>query len=171
MHIILALLGVVVTILILLKRLQDNGLDVGWLNPITWRRRRKYRQQHDLNPAFKLSSPMEVVALLMVAVAKVDGDISKEQKTGILEWFQSEFHLNEQQSVELFRASVHLISQDDDVFNAPANVFTHCHQLFDHEKSASLCHLINKVSLIDGPASSAQATLLSKIEQARPQST
>ena len=81
MHIILAVLGAVVTILILINRIQQSGLDLGWLNPFSWFRRRKYRVNHDLNAAFKLESPLETVSLLMLAVAKADGDISKEQKS------------------------------------------------------------------------------------------
>jgi len=33
MHIILGVLGAIVTILVLLNRLADAGIDVGWLNP------------------------------------------------------------------------------------------------------------------------------------------
>ena len=84
MHIILALLGTIVTILILLNRLNESGIDLGWLNPFSWARRRKFRNEHDLNPVFKLDSPMEAAAILMLASAKIDGDITREQKA--LSW-------------------------------------------------------------------------------------
>ncbi len=80
MHIILGVLGIVVTILILLNRLSESGIDIGWLNPFSWYRRRKYRQQHDLNPIFKLESPLDIAALYLVGVAKADGDITVSQK-------------------------------------------------------------------------------------------
>lgn len=41
MHIVLAVLGSLVTILILLNRLKGLGIDFGWLNPFTWHRRRQ----------------------------------------------------------------------------------------------------------------------------------
>ena len=56
MHIILGVLGIIVTILILLSRLQENGIDIGWLNPFSCHRRRSYRKEHDLNPAFMSDS-------------------------------------------------------------------------------------------------------------------
>ncbi|KPZ73792.1 MULTISPECIES: hypothetical protein [unclassified Pseudoalteromonas] len=77
MHVVLGVLGIVVTILVLLNKLQEGGIDIGWLNPFSWHRRRKFRKHHDLNPAFKLDSPMDVAALYMVAVAKIDGEMSK----------------------------------------------------------------------------------------------
>jgi len=44
MHFILGLLGTIVTILILLNRLADAGIDLGGLNPFLWHRRRKWRK-------------------------------------------------------------------------------------------------------------------------------
>jgi hypothetical protein len=41
MHVILGLLGAVITILILLKRLSDAGFDPASLNPFLWYRRYK----------------------------------------------------------------------------------------------------------------------------------
>ncbi len=69
MHIILGILGALVTILILANRLQDNGIDVGWLNPFSWARRRKFRKEYQMHPAYTLESPLDVAALFMVAVA------------------------------------------------------------------------------------------------------
>ena len=82
MHIILGLLGVIVTILVLLNRLNQGGIDIGWLNPFSWARRRKFRKEYELHPAFTLESPLDVAALFMVAVAKINGDnsISNKQK-------------------------------------------------------------------------------------------
>lgn len=41
MHIVLGLLGTLVTILWLLYRLAEMGIDLGGLNPWAWRRRRQ----------------------------------------------------------------------------------------------------------------------------------
>lgn len=42
MHIILSVLGAVITILILFNRLNANGIDIDWLNPFAWKRRRDW---------------------------------------------------------------------------------------------------------------------------------
>ena len=41
----LGFLGLLVTVLILLSRLADAGIDLGGLNPFLWRRRRAWRQK------------------------------------------------------------------------------------------------------------------------------
>jgi uncharacterized tellurite resistance protein B-like protein len=168
-HIILAFLGVVVTILVLLSRLQENGIDIGWLNPFSWHRRRKYRNHHDLNPAFKLESPMEVAALYMVAVAKVDGDISREQKERIIALFQTEFHLTSDEARGLLGSSVHLLGQTQEVFNTPHKVIERCYDKISPEQAESICHLLNEVAKVEGTNSQAQEKLVANIKKACPQ--
>jgi hypothetical protein len=46
---ILAILGAVVSILILLNRLANAGINLGGLNPFLWYRRKKWRNQYEGN--------------------------------------------------------------------------------------------------------------------------
>ena len=163
MHIILGLLGVIVTILVLLNRLQENGLDIGWLNPFSWHRRRKYRINHDLNPVFKLESPMDVAAVYMLAVAKVDGDLTQEQKTKILSLFQSEFHLNQKESEDLLGSSAHLLFQDDGVFSTPSRVMNRCYYKITSEQCESINAMVDKMALGNAP-STKRDVLVAKIK-------
>ncbi len=167
---VLAFLGVVVTLLILVMRLQESGIDLGWLNPFSWHRRRKFRKEHDLNPAFKLDSPMDVAALFMIAVAKVDGELSKEQKARILSLFQSEFKLNTNEASALLRSSAHLLELTDEVFVKPNKVIERSFDKFGPEQVKSVCFLIDEVALVEGNDSSAQNTLINKIKKALPSS-
>ena len=84
----LGLLGMIVTIVVLLNRLADAGIDLGGLNPFLLRRRRAWRQKFEANPIFSLEEPMEVAAVLAVGVAKADGDMSAEQKQALLMSFE-----------------------------------------------------------------------------------
>ena len=59
MHILLGLLGTIVTILVLLYRLSDSGIDLGGLNPFSWRRQRAWRQKFAANPIFSLEDPVQ----------------------------------------------------------------------------------------------------------------
>lgn len=166
MHIILGLLGTIVTILVLLNRLRENGIDIGWLNPFTWHRRKTYRKEHDLNPAFKLDSPMDVAALYVVSIAKVDGDISKEQKEKILSLFENEFHLSAQDARDLLKSSVYLLSHTNDVFDKPSKVIERCFDKISSEQMNSICYLIDEVAKVEGNASLEQKKLISKIKKA-----
>ncbi|WP_028865370.1 TerB family tellurite resistance protein [Psychromonas aquimarina] len=166
MHIILGLLGSIVTILVLLNRLRENGIDIGWLNPFTWHRRKTYRNEHDLTPAFKLDSPMDAAALYMVSIAKVDGDISKEQKDKIISLFESEFHLSSQDARDLLKSSVHLLSQTNEVFEKPGKVIERCFDKISPEQLKSICDLIDEVAKVEGSRSAEQQKLISKIKKA-----
>ena len=70
MHVLLGLLGTIVTILVLLYRLSDIGINLGGLNPFSWRRRRAWQQKLEANPIFSLEDPREVAAVLLVGTAE-----------------------------------------------------------------------------------------------------
>ena len=65
MHIVIAILGSIVTILVLLNRLKSTGIDFGWLNPFTWYRRRQWKLKVTKNPIYAMENPMEAVAGLL----------------------------------------------------------------------------------------------------------
>ena len=94
MHIILGILGAIVTILILLNRLAEAGIDLGGLNPFSARRLRKWQQKFEGNPLFALDDPVEVAAVLVVATANIAGVVTAEERTGdswnVCERFSSE---------------------------------------------------------------------------------
>ena len=90
MHVLLGILGAIVTILILLKRLADAGIDLAGLNPFLRQRRRQWRNKVEGNPIHAISSPMELTALLMTATAKIDGDMSSEEKKALLSFMERE---------------------------------------------------------------------------------
>lgn len=94
MHIVPGILGTIITILILLNRLAEAGIDLGGLSPFLWRRRRRWQKQYEGNPIYKIESPLDVTALLATASVKSDGDMSSEEKAELLGLFQSEFNMS-----------------------------------------------------------------------------
>lgn len=170
MHIILGFLGVVVTILVLLNRLQEGGIDIGWLNPFSWHRRRQFRQQYHLHPAYSLTSPMDVAALFMTAIAKADGDLTKEQKETVLNLFQTEFKLSPAKAKELFGASAHILGNGQEVKENPKNVVPKSIDAFTDEQVSSTLMLLEKVANADGEPSQEQSKLLRSISAVFPSS-
>lgn len=153
MHIVLGFLGSVVTILWLLHQLAEMGIDLGGLNPWLWKRRRKWRSQHEANPIFAVEDPMEATALLMAAVAKADGDMSSTAKQQLLERFQSEFSLSKRDSAGLLISSVHLLGKGDEIRSNLAGVMKPSIEVFSQEQAESAMDLISKVADIDGKRS------------------
>lgn len=115
MHILLGALTTIVTILILLNRLAEAGIDLGGLNPYLWNRRRKWRKAYAGNPVFKIEDPMDVTAILMVAAVKSDGDMTKEDKGFLLKLFEDEFHLSKKDAAGLMISSTHLLGDGTEV--------------------------------------------------------
>ncbi len=163
MHIILGALGTIVTILWLLYRLAEMGIDLGGLNPFLWQRRRKWKKHYDANPVYKIDSPMEATALLITAVAKADGDMSAEEKDEILNIFTSEFHLSRKDAAGLLISSSHLLGKGDEVRNSLKKVLDPSRDKFTSEQSTSAIELLKRISEVAGPASDIQHELIDNV--------
>jgi uncharacterized tellurite resistance protein B-like protein len=170
MHFILGILGTVITIFVLINRLRQSGIDFSWLNPYSWARRRRFRKEYEMHPAYTLESPMDVAALFMVAVAKNDGDMTKGQKDKILSLFAAEFTLDGAKSIELLGSSVHIFGRGDDVLDNPSRVLSRTMDRFTSNQVASVLSMLNQVATAEGEPSNSQQKLINKIAIAMPHS-
>jgi len=165
MHVVLGALGSVVTILWLLYRLAEMGIDLGGLNPFLWQRRRRWKNHHDANPIFKIDSPMEITALLMTAVAKADGDMSVEEKRGILRLFGEVFHLGEKDAAGLLISSSYLLAKGDELRGDLKRVMAPSLERFRAEQADSAIDLLRRVARLAGPPSDLQEALITAAAQ------
>ncbi len=163
MHIILGILGSVITILILTKQLARLGIDVGWLNPFTWARRNKWQKQYHADPAFSLDRPMEAVAGLLYVMAKCSGEITREQKECLIEIFETEFRLGERQATELMSSSSFLLKDEDEIFDNLQAFMKPSLAKFDTEKKQSTLAMLQKVADCEGKRTGKQTEFLNKV--------
>jgi uncharacterized tellurite resistance protein B-like protein len=163
MHIIMGVLGSVITILILANQLSRMGIDVGWLNPFAWSRRRKWQKQYHADPAFSMDRPMEAVAGLLYVMAKCSGEITREQKECLLEIFETEFRLGERQATELLSSSSFLLKDEDKVIENLKSFLKPSLARFDDEKRASTLDLLQKVADCEGTRTSKQEEFLNRV--------
>jgi tellurite resistance protein len=163
-HVILGALGSIVTLLWILHRLADMGVDLGGLNPWAWRRRRKWRSTFEANPIFSITSPMEVTALLIAATAKADGDMSADEKQAILQMFEQEFRLANAEAASLLAASTHLLGKGEEVRDKLEAILAPSLDKFSAEQAQSAIDLLQRIAAVAGAATVAQAQL---IERAR----
>lgn len=164
MHIILAILGAIVTILILVKRLSDAGLDIGWLNPFAWQRRRAWRKKYEGNPVFSLDSPLEVAAMLATTVAKLDGDISREEKEILLSLFQSEFGKSESEASDLLLSSIYIFGDGEDAKAKPEKIMKRSLEKFSQDQAHSVMSLLNAVKSLDVANADLKEKYVAKVE-------
>ncbi len=161
MHVLIALLTAVATLLYALERI---GVDIGWINPWAWKRKRAWQKAYHANPAFSLENPMEAIALALCATAKIDGDLTLEEKDELNNIFSSEFRLSSEQSNKLLRSSIFLIGSDEEIFKRPKDILSPSLNQFTDEQKESSILLLNRISNIGGQASASQQKYIQEIE-------
>ena len=165
MHIILGLLGAIVTILVLVKRLSDVGIDITWLNPFTWYRRRSWRKQYEGNPVFTLDHPLDVAAMLATTVAKIDGEISKEEKDLFLSLFQSEFGKSEKEASDLLMSSIYLFGDGQDAIAKHEKIMKRSLLNFSQDQARSVMSLLNTIKETDTANSNDKERFINKVNK------
>jgi uncharacterized tellurite resistance protein B-like protein len=162
-HIIIAFITALATLLYALERL---GVDLGWLNPWAWRRRRAWLKRSTGNPAFSLEKPIDAAALIVTAAAKIDGDISIQEKEELKSIFVSTFKLSEIEATQLLGASVFLLGSGEDVFKSPEKVLRNSIEKFTEEQKKSVFEMLEKVVSIGGSSSAVQIEFVGKVRSA-----
>ncbi len=161
MHIVIAFLTALASLLYALERL---GVDIGWINPWSWSRRRRWQQQVHANPAFSLKNPMEAIALLLAAVAKIDGDISSDEKNELRSIFEQTFRQTPTEASALLGSSIFLLGAGDDVFSRPGKVLEPCIDSFTNEQRNSSIDLLNAIASIGGEPSELQVGFIDTVK-------
>lgn len=159
----LGLLGLIVSVLILLHRLADAGIDLGGLNPFLTRRRRAWRQKFEANPLFGLDKPLDVAAVLAVGVAKADGDMSMEQKQALLAAFQRTFDIDHRAAEELLTSSAHLVGDGRIFRDQVPDVVARSKEQFTDGQIESTMSLLEAIAAVEG-ASGRQRELIANVQ-------
>jgi hypothetical protein len=165
MHILLALLGTLVTLLVLLHRLADAGIELGGLNPFAWRRRRAWRQQFEANPVFTLTDPREIAAVLLAGLAKIDGDLSVEEKRALLDEFETNFSMSTAEAAELLNSTSFLLGDLSVLIGQLDELLDRFGERLSPEQSESLLGMLERIAAIGGTASSPQQNMLAAIRR------
>lgn len=160
MHIIIGFLTGLVTIFYLLDRL---GIDLGGFNPFYWRRRRAWLKKYGGDPIYAVEDPMEIAALFVVGVAKIDGDITAEEKNSILSEFSSNFSLSEREASQLLGSSVHLLGQPLLIGTQLSNMLNRLDDHFSPEQTESLIAMMTAVVSSNGQLSTEQTDLIGSV--------
>ncbi len=160
MHIVLGLLGTIVTILYLLDRM---GVDLGGLNPFYWRRRRAWAAKYEGDPIYSVEDPMHVAALLIVGAAKLDGDLSAEQKKVALNQFESSFSLDSRAASELLGSAAHLLGAPQIIDTQLNGVAEKNKDRFSKNQAESMIQMIIEVASADGDLSAKQSEYVASI--------
>ena len=157
MHILIAFLGSLVTLFYLLDRL---GIDIGGFNPFHWRRKRAWSRRYQSDPIYSVEDPLHVAALLILGAAKLDGNVSAEQKRVALRRFEAIFSLDDKEASELVGSAIHLLGAPqviDAQLNGLADKNRNC---FTQDQADSMVQLMAEVVSADGDVTAAQSEFI-----------
>ena len=160
MHVLIGLISVIVTLLYVLERF---GVDIGWINPWAWKRKRAWQKQYHANPAFSLDKPLESLALLLTATAKIDGDLSSDEKNELLRIFEEDLHQSSTDASGLLGSSTFLLGSGREVFDKPGDVLLPSLGKFSDAQKKSSIELLKKVAQVGGRSSDTQDAFIAKI--------
>jgi uncharacterized tellurite resistance protein B-like protein len=148
-----------------LNALQRSGFQFSSLNPFLAWRRWQWTRSHGLRPIYKLDKPIDVAAVLLLGVAKADGDITSDQKKELLAMFQSEFRISRDESSDLLLASSHLIRDEIYLVDNLAKVLERSSPRFEPDTIASLLAMMRRVAALDGSINTEQQKLIDATER------
>ncbi len=166
MHILIGLITAVGGMLWALYRLQQAGVNLNDLNPFHWFRRRGWQQRIKAKPLHCLDSPMEAAACLLVGMAKLEGEVSREQKQDIIALFESEFNIDAKAAQDLFAGASYMLNDVLDITEEVNKMLAPCKERFNHETTQSLLQMLHSVAGLDHAISDDQRLLIETVDQA-----
>lgn len=164
MHIILALAGAIITILILINRLGAAGITLDSFNPFAWYRKHKWLNRYHTKPIFTIDHPQKVAALLIVAVAKADGLISIEEKNQILEMFEKEFGHEKQEASGLFTSSAFFLKDEIDVASNLSKILELSAMEFTDNQIQFTIECMQKIAAMSGENTTEKDKIIEKFK-------
>jgi hypothetical protein len=164
MGVVLQILGLVITFTMAMEALRRFGIDVGWLNPLTFFHRRAWRKKVSTPPLYALDHPVDVVAVLALAMVQTTGAMTVEQKAGVQALLRDRLALNAPDASNLWVASAHLLrNRPLDASEVPA-VLARSAEKFTYYHVQTLQAVMRSAAQIEPPVNAAQQQLLDAVD-------
>lgn len=164
MGVILQVLGLVITFVMAMEALRRFGIDVGWLNPLTFFHRRAWRKKVSTPPLYAMEHPVDVVAVLALATVQTTGVISSQQKAGVQALLRQHLNLSEADATNIWLSSSHMLrnrplepSEMPAVLACSADKFTDYH-------IQTLNTVMSAAAAIEPPVNAAQRQLMDAVD-------
>ncbi|MFT7561561.1 MAG: hypothetical protein ACI93R_003490 [Flavobacteriales bacterium] len=163
MHILIGLITALAGLFWAFRALQNSGFDINSLNPFNWYRRHEWAKKTSEKPLYALTQPMDIAAVYILGVARLEGELSRESKQAILRIFKDEFKRSETQAQDLLASSSYLLRDDlDDLINA-RKILEKSKGNFNKEQVDSTLDLVIKMSELESPTNEKQRAVIDKL--------
>lgn len=165
MHIVIAVITALAGLLWAVNSLMHSGFHLSSLNPFAAYRRWQWRRTYGARPIYRLERPMDVASVLLLGVAKADGDITSDQKRELQAIFQSEFEISRDEAADLLLASSHLIRDEIYIVDHLDKILERSASRFEAENVSTLLALMRRVAALDGSINAEQQKLIDATER------
>ena len=160
MHYVIGFITAIAGLIWALNSLQRSGVDLNAFNPFVWWRRRQIAKFYGANPLHVLDNPMEVAALLMLATAKCDGEVSREERQFLVKTFEREFHVSAHEASSLLSQASYLLRDETDITGKLEKILDKSRSAFTEAQIESTVDLMQQTALLEGSASTAKVALI-----------
>ena len=155
MHILASILGAIGVLIVILWRLQQAASiarDVADAAGGTGRAVRRWRwwRKVNVNPIDLIDDPREAASVLMVAVARADGDMSDTERKAITDQIEQQFGATPEQSIALFTRANWMVREGVDTREIMRRVMPVLQQSTTAEQRCSLIEMLNAIATADG---------------------
>ncbi|WKD51683.1 hypothetical protein [Microbulbifer spongiae] len=146
MHIIIGVITAIAGLVWALNSLQNAGVNLNAFNPFFWMRRRRWEKKLGTKPMHALTDSMDVAALLVVAVAKEHGDITRESKLEILSMFEREFGVKRNKAIEMYSSSIYLMQDALNISEEVRHIMKPSKENFTSNHISKLIKMLNEAA-------------------------
>lgn len=165
MHIVIAAITALAGLLWAINSLMRSGFSLSSLDPFAAYRRWQWRRTYGGKPIYKLDRPMDVAAVLLLGIAKADGDITSDQKRELQAIFQNEFEISRDEAADLLLASSHLIRDEIYIVDHLDKILERSAPRFEAENVSTLLRYMRKIAAMDGSINAEQQKLIDATER------
>ena len=158
MHVVIGLLTAIAGLIWALVALERAGFRLS--SPFALFRRYQWGKKYNSKPLHSLTEPMDVVAVLLLGIAKCEGEISADQKRQLLNIFEQEFQINADEASDLLLASSHLIRNEIYLVDQIDKILEPSLPRFTDSHINTVDSLMKQVAALESPANEEQLKLI-----------
>ncbi len=164
MHIIIAAITAIATLLFALNKLQESGFDLNGLNPFYWARRRAWEKQQ-VNPLYAVETPRELGALLMLAVLQRGGDLTSDEKQQLLQLWEGELQFSTAAARDMYGVASHLLGTDPNHAERIEEIVKPALAQMSEAQRVSIIELVRRVAELDPTGRAPRAAMAAEVRR------
>ena len=160
MHYIIGFITALAGLLWALNSLQRSGFKLSSINPFAWHRRFQWGQKYRTDPVTRVQDPLELVAVLLMGMAKCEGEVSRNQKQAILSLLQEEVGVAQDEAPDLMVLASYLTKDETYIADKIDKIVARAKSKITIDQIESILAMMAKIGAIDGNLNAEQRQLI-----------